>query len=525
MCFVDPVFFSFSAALHRRDHFIRIRQVLRALAVGWIMSGLIPLAAAEPQPAGEFGRASLHVTFPQGQIGRREPLVVTGRGQDVLYVWYSGENEIRVGHHHLGAGGPVSPPINIVPGRAYALELNLGAFYPSDPTHAAYAGRSEAQARLLQQQLVVLLDDNIVLNRTADFHPTQPQDVHFGQNPGPYVAPGRFSGSIESIRRHGIAPPMNLLKSNGSGPLRLRVRFPEFHGIRTEPLVSTGRSGAGDLFYVTYLAPGLIRFGHDSWNAGAVETTDVAYKPAAANTLELHMPAFSSPPAGQTVGRFILRFNDTVLMADDRPYHPSSPADLHFGYNGCESSAAHRDFSGEIEQVERMGSLTLSTEKFQLDPGPVRLVLQFPANAIPRTEPLLITGHGGAGDIIFVRYVDASHVVFGYDHWSKGGPLSEPIPLDYAATHTVEIQLGSLFPSEDDPAWLALPEAAKAAARDTVVIRLNGRTVLTHREKAYPSTAAEILTGLNSIGATTCERLFTGRIFHQERMGVRLLPP
>jgi hypothetical protein len=510
-----------SPVRHARPGFQAWRWLGVLAACATTLAGAAPGNLPARAPTGQFGRASLSVIFPEGKIGQREPLMVSAGGHDVLFVWYSGKDQIRIGYHHVGDGGPVSEPIRIEPGRAYALELNLGGFYPPALDHPAYAGRSGEQAGLLRKQLVVLMDDQLVLKHTANFDASNPEDVHFGENPGPYVAPGRFSGTLQSIRRHGIAPPMNLLKPGGDGPVRLRVRFPAFTERRTEPLVSTGRPTAGDLFYVTYVAPGLIRFGHDSWNAGSVETTDVAYKPEAVNILELKMPALSAPEPGAATGRFILRFNGTVLMADERPYHASAPADPHFGLNTCESSAAQRAFTGEIEHVERMDFLSLSSEKFQTDPGPVRLVLKFPANVIGRTEPLLITGHREAGDILYVHYVDGSHVVFGYDHWSKGGPLSAPIPVDYSATHTVEIQVGSLFPAEGEGGAPALP----ASVRDTVMIKLNGRTVFTHQEAAYPSTPAEILIGLNTIGATTCERLFTGRIFHRERLGPAPLAP
>ncbi len=492
---------------------------LLALLVGWALAWGVP-----PGRAGEFGRASFKVVFPEGKIGRREPLVVSAAGQDVLFVWYSGKDEIRIGFYHLGSGGPVSQPVRIVPGREYDLELNLGCFYPP-LGHPAFAGWPAPGAKALRQKLVVLLDEALVLNTTAAFYPTLPEDIHFGENPGPYVAPGKFSGTLSGFRRQGMPLSLDRLAPAGTGPLRFTVRFPEFQAVHSEPLVSTGSGGAGDLLYVAYVGPGRIRFGHDSWGAGSIETVDVSYKPGAAHTVELEMPAFTPQPAGTTRGRLILRFNGAVLLADDRQYHPSTPDRLRFGFNAVDSSAAGPEFTGEISDVERASISIAPPEKFQLEPGPVHLLLHFPTDATGHYEPLLVTGRTSAADVIYVHYVDATHVRFGYDHWSKGGPVSEPILVDYALVQGVDIQLGSLFPPEDDAAWQALPAAARAAALSTVLVKLNGATVLTHQERAYPTKPDEILTGLNAISATTCERRFTGRILHQERSGLTPLTP
>ena len=505
--------------------------MLLGLIVGWPLSSPVLLAAEHGTPSNdesgsigpvrdrEFGRASLQVVFPAGNIGRREPLVSSGSGQDVLYIWYSGENEIRIGFHHVGTGGPVSAPLPIVSGRTYALELDLGCFYPP-LDHPAFAHWPETRARLLQRQLVVLLDGNPVLDGSADFHPTIPADIHFGENPGPYVAPGKFSGTLGPVRHSGIVMPFTMPAFGGGGPLRLTVRFPPFRYSCTEPLVSTGHDQAGDLLYVTYLAPRQIRFGHCSGKGAAVETSTVAYEPAAPQTLELEIPSLSLRTDDVATGRLILRYNGTVLLADDRPPSSAPPSELVFGFNGSDSSVATMNFTGEIERVERIPFLSQPLGQFQTEPGPVRLVLRFPTGMTGRNEPILVTGRAGAADILYIQYVDESHVRVGYDHWGKGGPVSDPIAVDYSAAQTIEIQLGSLFPTEDDPAWARLPTEGRTAALGSIQVRLNGRPVLQHQEQAYRSEPGEILVGLNTIVASTCEPMFTGRIFLQERLGL-----
>ncbi len=111
------------------------------------------------------------------------------------------------------------------------------------------------------------------------------------------------------------------------GPVRLTLRFPEFRSIYGEPLISTGRTGAGDLVYVTYLGRGLVRFGHDSWNYGPAETSAVRFDPDKEQVVEVEMGSLGSDQAGlmDAHTRFQLRFNGG-LLASRLPSVPSNRA-------------------------------------------------------------------------------------------------------------------------------------------------------------------------------------------------------
>lgn len=456
-----------------------------------------------------FGPLTATVRFAPGEIGRRESLVVSGAGQDVLYVWYSGENEIRFGFDHFGAGGPVSAPMPVDFSRDYRLEIDLGCFYPP-AGHPLFAGWPESFMRLRQRRVRVSLDGVELLGTGSHFYPTHPWDRLIGRTAESLIIPAGFSGTLHDLNHAGIVRPAAASAANGGrGALSLTVRFPDFDHFKSEPLVSTGHQGAGDLVYVTYVGPGKLRFGHDSWNGGSSETNLVNYVPGEPQHLKISLPSLDFATRQPGVGRFILSYNDTILLADDRPYHPSDPAELVIGFNGCDSSAARMNFSGKTDRAEHIPPLSLPDGEFQSTPGPIRMVLRFPLAAPGRSEPLLVTGQTGAADVIYVQYVDSTHVRIGYDHWAKGGPLSEPIPVDYSATHVVEIMLGSLYP----------PDAGRPA--DRVEVRLNGQSVLQHQETAYPSKPAEITPGLNHIGASTCDAVFTGRILFRERLGRR----
>ena len=54
-----------------------------------------------------------------------------------------------------------------------------------------------------------------------------------------------------------------------TGALRLVVKLPIGTSKRGEPLVTTGRTGAGDVIYVKYLGEDRVSVGHDYWGVGA----------------------------------------------------------------------------------------------------------------------------------------------------------------------------------------------------------------------------------------------------------------
>lgn len=150
--------------------------------------------------------------------------------------------------------------------------------------------------------------------------------------------------------------------------------------------------------------------------------------------------------------------------------------------------------------------------------GRLKLRLRFPPNRWPQSEPLLTTGVNEAGDILYVIYLDKEHIRIGFDHWFKGGPVTPPIPLDFAREHEVEISLGSLFPPRDDVVFAGVPPASVDELKNRVVVKLDGETVLDAVAECYESPLSEIRVGTNSIRATTTGPLFNGELISMERI-------
>ena len=472
------------------------------------------IAGVEPLIGIKYGPLEFRATF-QPKPGRVDPLVVSGDGRDVLSVSYPAADRIQFGFFHAGDGGPTSDPLPIDPGHPYDLKINLGSLYPPRD-HPAFAGWSDVESEVIHRVVSVRLDGREVLDGASAFYPSDPWHLEIGRNRGGLVSGPRFSGRLEPIGARRIPPPAELRSFPLTGSVRLTLRIPPFDVYKTEPLISTGHALAGDLIFLTYLGKDRIRFGHDSWNGGAVVSPPVDYQPGKPCTLEVAMGSLRPLPGSRPVeAPLVLRFNGQLLFQDRRPFYPTTGPEVAFGFNGMQSSISTQIFSGQIRQIVPLAAAALRVPSAT---GPLHLVVRFP-QAPGASEPLVVTGRTGAGDLVYVTYLDGMHLCVGYDHWMVGGPRGAPIALDYGSPHDVEIFLGSLLPPPADPWWGATPPAARAELRRRVRVTIDGAVALETTGDPYPAGPDQVYVAANPIGGSTCRPSFSGRIFLAERRG------
>jgi hypothetical protein len=455
------------------------------------------------------------VEFTDGRKGRREPLVATGGGGDCVFVEYQGSGDARFGFFHMGADGPLSEPVHVGLAR-HRLRVEMGGLYPP-AEHAAFSGWSDDDIAVLRRRVDVQLDGKAVIRSSSAFYPSDAWQVTIGSTPALGRMQGEFSGRITDVSRLGIPSRGEVRSGLGTGPVRITARFPEFKAIVGQPLVSTGVSGAGDLVYVFYLAPGKARFGHDCWNYGLFETEPVLFDPGEDQIVEIDLDSLHAPPNGG-IHRFRMRFNGRDIASVDGLSNPSSPEQVAFGYNEIGSSSADILFSGPTLDPERIPSLPSG----QPPAGAIRLVLKLPADRSRGPEPLLVTGRQGAADMVYVLYPDPGHVQIGYDHWGYGGPISASIAVKGGENLELLLSLGSLH-YEDDPNWPSLSAARRERLGSTVVVHANGAKVLEAKSSPYACEPGEIYIASNPVGGSTCSARFTGAILSSERIGVLYL--
>ena len=294
----------------------------------------------------EYGPVELKVVFPKNAVGEVEPIVVTGRDfrSDYVYVHYLNPDTVRFCFEHTSYGGFTGTPVRIRPGEEHSLLVAMGSLYPP-AAHPHFDGIPEGQALLRRRSLSVSLDGVEVLRRKTEFYDAFSREPDLGSSGSRPAFRRPFSGRIVSARRAPEAAPA--ATSPPYGPLCIEFRFPPFGGKRSEPLVSSGESGRGNLLYVKYVDERSVVFGYDHWGVGGFETEPITVEPGAEQMLEVDYGALHAA-APAPAKRVILRLNGTVVA--DRPgeFYACPPERVKVGVNAIGASTASERFSGTI---------------------------------------------------------------------------------------------------------------------------------------------------------------------------------
>ncbi len=459
------------------------------------------------------GPLVLEVNFPAGLKDVTEPLLVTGRlggNGDLVTVTYLKDDILEFSYFHRGVGGPTSLPISIDPTQIHRLEIHAGGLQPP-AQHPLFAGWTPAEIARLRRQLLIKLDNQVVLRGNATSYPSTPGTIQIGENDIALDVTGpRFSGEILSAKRLGVSPAAVAPWGQGDGPIELEVILPTRPTVTGMPLISTGLPGQGDLVLAEVLEGNRVRFGHDCWGAGLVWTEAVNFDPNHPQKIHIELGSLYDPSkiaSGKNApNRWLVALNGETVFSRPRPFHPSSPDQIEFGYNAVQSSAAMPGFIGTLIDVRRVSPIPDALDAAETW-GALRLSVKFPPDRSGRAEPLMVTGSPGKADIVYVQYGD-DQVRFGHDHWGVGASVGEWVAFDFTMPHRIEIDSASLHP----------PESGNAKEPRPTIVRLDGMEVLHSSFVSYEAASTDLEIGANTIGASSCAQDFGGQFFLRERL-------
>jgi hypothetical protein len=292
--------------------------------------------------------------------------------------------------------------------------------------------------------------------------------------------------------------------------VELSLYLPTANQPGADPLLVTGSGNKSDLVYCVYDGANHIKFALDHYGSGGPVSESVPYDPLVPHKITIWMgsmaaPADSASPAPLPQDRLAVVFDGRALLNVEQVFYPSTATSAIVGYNPYGSTGAGREFTGRIGAARQVDASALPPLVRSGSYGAVEMSVNFPLDVPGTQEPLVVTGVEGAGDFVYVRYADPTHVVIGFDHWSVGGILGEPFELDYGQTHRVAIAFQALFPPG-------------SALHDSKAVRvvIDGKPALTGSYPCHPTTAEQIMVGVNRIGGSTCGPKFTGRILSVE---------
>jgi len=266
-----------------------------------------------------------------------------GRG-DLLFLKSEGHGLFRIGHDHHGAGSVFSAPFALAAGQPADLIVASQSLEP--------AGAGAYDVR----QVFVSCNGRVVFNRITAFHPAEPGEIMIGGNAvGSSVAPVQSpEETYFSLLPATGAPAMTRGVHPGAFRLQLRFFGPAVPG-RSEPILSTGRPGAGELLFLSHDADGRLRIGCDVWGRPATWSEPVAYDRS--QPLDLVISLGSQFPPGIRAdlgGRLFVAVNGQTVLNQPATFHPAAPGSSALGFNRIGASSAAPTLAADILRYEEI---------------------------------------------------------------------------------------------------------------------------------------------------------------------------
>jgi hypothetical protein len=462
-----------------------------------------------------FGGLRLELTLPEHPPGPIEPILETGRQSDQrdwLEVDYLPKNRARLSFFHAGTGSFPGEEFDVPPDRKLVVEVRCGSLLPPFG-HPVFSDWSRADFDDVKRELRVTVNGADVLHASIECYDSSPANLTLGRLG--WFSGGMqqfFSGSITRVDRLPLVRPAKMLPLfTKAEPVELRLFLPAANQASADPLLLTGNGNQSDLLYCIYDGANHIKFAFDHFGAGGPISESVPYDPLVSHAVTLWMGSLAGTPTATAEmntapDRLVVIFDGRVLFDIDEVFYPGTPESAIVGFNAYGSTGAGREFTGRIAGIRQVDGSTLPQRVRNGTYGAVEMSVDFPYSVLGTQEPLVVTGVTGAGDFVYVRYVDANHIVIGFDHWGIGGILGNPVEVDYGQTHRLSVTFQALY-----------PPGSVLHNSDVVRVLLDGKPALEGRFACHPSTADRIKIGSNSIGGSTCGSIFSGRILSVER--------
>jgi hypothetical protein len=331
-------------------------------------------------------------------------------------------------------------------------------------------------------------------------------------------------GSYARLEKNANALVWTLLGRPSQAPAQidLVVTFPTTPAEAVEPLIVTGTPWFSDTLMVEYPSSGYIQFRFDHLGQGGPASGALPVRAGETHHVRVEMGSFLPPinhpffaRTDLATRRFLKRRLSVALdghpvLAATSDFYDSAPHHIRVGDNPLWPTLVGRRFSGEIHRVNQTNmSRTELTANAPISPGPLHLRVRFPSDRIGQTEPLLLSGTTGQGDVLTVHYPDERHIVFGHDHWGVSYQRSPLIPIQSDRTYDLEVHWGAMYPTED---------TRYDALRRLLLVRLDGVIVWQELTAFHAASSQSLDLGANDIGASTAMRRFHGHLEQYVRM-------
>lgn len=329
----------------------------------------------------------------------------------------------------------------------------------------------------------------------------------------------------------GPAPAPRPVAGEPDGMIRMKVQFAPGRAGTSEPILSLGAPGRGQLFFVHYLDERKLVLGLDSVGLSVQLGQPVDYLPGQTYEMEWFSESLLSPPAGDAGPApgttHLLRYKNVVrvamagqvVLSTFAPSHRVVPQEIYPGFNFVRSGSAVSGFSGKLEDIRRGGYPALAEGEAQAF-GAVRLEVRLPENATggaEAVEPMVVAGVSGDATIGYVRMLQDGRIKVGVDFWSFGAFESEPLTVDRTKPVNLTYAFPVLFPPPGDPRWGEVPAVAQEKLRTWLQITVNDAVVVDRGVAAPIPRQPTVAYGKNPAGGSVVAAEFKGQVLQVSR--------
>jgi hypothetical protein len=295
------------------------------------------------------------------------------------------------------------------------------------------------------------------------------------------------------------------------------VRLPSPPAGTTETLLSVGNLPDVDRVFVRYVDASHIQLG-----LARPSMPDVVSAPLAANrtlphhvraTLGAFLPPDTHPwfeglaaDAARRATRIVrLEWDGVVAVSAYRRFEATAGGRVRIGAKSL-GDPTHPRFSGEVMAGHTVPLKPAALADSLPQPagigGTFQLRIVLPRDRTGASEPMVVTGSTGRGDVLGIEYLDAHHVRFFLDHWSSELRRSEPREIDYLSPHDVVVTMPGL----------GVPSSDRVEQPGELRVQLDGETVWAERTMGFRADPEEVALAQNPIGGSNCGPSFTGRV-------------
>lgn len=296
----------------------------------------------------EHGAVDVRIALPRGKESGEEAIAIAGEGPraEQVVLRYVGAGRAQLGFRAPDAPERWADPVEFGPGTR-RLRINWGALYPPR-THPFFGDMTDAEAVAVIRGLRIAVDDRVVLE---GYHRSEGRRrVRIGREAG-------FSGDVIKVRRARERIAVRAVEAGDT--LRLRVRWPEGKPGAREPLVVTGRPGAGDFVAVEYLGADAVRFHFDHWGVPGIASEVVATQGGTEHVVEITMASLATvtdatraEPARSGLWR--VRVNGVTVVERRVEFYTAEPGEIAVGVNPIGGTSCGPRFTGELREVKRV---------------------------------------------------------------------------------------------------------------------------------------------------------------------------